>query len=68
MKVLSLSDLKEIKSILETRLKVKQRWVDAERGRDYEEYSRREIIYYKDENHDKLKQVNQQIENILNNI
>jgi hypothetical protein len=68
IKNLSLSDLTTIKSMLETRLKIKEQWMNSQRGYDYGEYSRRELIYHKDENHEKLKRVNQQIENILNSI
>lgn len=65
---MNLSDLKEIKSILEQRLKKKEQWMIAERGHDYEEYCRREFIYLRDENHEKLKRVNQRIEDFINAI
>jgi hypothetical protein len=67
-KELSLSDLIEIKSILEERLKNKERYMNAERGYDYEEYCRRRLIYHKDENHEKLKRVNKRIEDFINTI
>lgn len=35
---MSLSDLKEIKSILTERLEKKEKWMIAERGHNYEEY------------------------------
>ena len=68
MEKLSLSDLKEIKSILEKRLEEIKCWRDAQRGYNYEEYCKRELIYHKDKNHEKLKRVNQQIEDIINSI
>jgi hypothetical protein len=63
---MSLSDLKHIKSILEERLSQKENWMNSERGRNYEEYCRRELIYHNDENHSKLKRVNQRIEDFIN--
>ena len=41
---MSLSDLKHIKSILEERLTQKEKWMNSERGHNYEEYCRRELI------------------------
>lgn len=66
IKTMSLSDLKQIKSILTERLEKKEKWMVAECGYNYEEYCRRELIYYKDENHEKLKRVNQRIEDFIN--
>ncbi len=63
---MSLSDLIQIKSILTERLEKKEKWMVAERGRDYEEYCRREMIYYHDENHQRLKRVNKRIEDFIN--
>lgn len=63
---MSMSDLKEIKSILTERLQKKENWMIAERGHNYEEYCRRELIYHQYENHEKLKRVNQQIEDFIN--
>ena len=63
---MSLSDLTNIKTILEQRLLEREKWRDSERGRNLEEYNRRELIYHRDENHSKLKRVNQQIEDFLN--
>jgi hypothetical protein len=68
IETMSLSDLKQIKSILEERLLQKEKWMNSERGHDYEEYSRRELFYYNDENHLKLKKVNQRIEDFINAI
>ena len=65
---LNLSDLIEIKSILEERLKNVERFMNAERGYNYEEQRRRELIYHKDENHEKLKRVNKRIEDFINTI
>ena len=66
IETMSLSDLKQIKSILTERLKKKELWMVAERGYNYEEYCRRELIYRRDENHEKLKRVNQRIEDFIN--
>lgn len=66
IKTMSLSDLKQIKSILTERLEKKEKWMVAERGHNYEEYCRREFIYHQDENHEKLKRVNQRIEDFIN--
>ena len=66
IETMSLSDLKQIKSILEERLLKKEKWMNSERGRNYEEYCRRELIYHNDENHSKLKRVNQRIEDYIN--
>ena len=66
IKTMNLSDLTNIKSILEQRLSQRENWRDSERGRNLEEYNRRELIYHQDENHSKLKRVNQRIEDFLN--
>ena len=63
---ISLSDLKEIKSILEERLKKKERYMTIERGYDYEEYCKRELFYRQDVNHERLKRVNKRIEDFVN--
>lgn len=65
IETISLSDLKEVKSIIEDRLLKKEQWMNAERGRNYEEYCRRELVYNKDENHEKLKRINQRIESFI---
>ena len=65
-KTMSLSDLKQIISILTERLEKKEKWMVAERGHNYEEYCRRELIYHQDENHEKIKRVNQRIEDFIN--
>mgnify|MGYP003655707742 CR=1 FL=1 len=66
---ISLSDLKEIKSILEERLKKKYRYMTIERGYDYEEYCKRELLYGQDVNYDvnyeRLKRVNKRIEDFV---
>ena len=61
-------ELKELKTIIESRLNKKRAWVDAQRGYNYDEYCRRELLYSQDENHIKLKKINQQIEKILKSI
>jgi hypothetical protein len=63
---MSLSDLKHIKSILEERLTQKEKWMNSERGQNYKEWCRRELIYHNDENHSKLKKVNQRVEDFIN--
>jgi|TARA_R110000782_G_scaffold9293_2_gene30004 hypothetical protein len=65
---ISLSDLKEIKSILEERLKKKYRYMTIERGYDYEEYCKRELLYGQDVNYERLKRVNKRIEDFVNTI
>ena len=66
IETMSLSDLKQIKSILTERLKMKEKLMIAERGHNYEEYCRREWFYHQDENHEKLKRINQRIEDFIN--
>jgi len=66
IKTMSLSDLKEIKSIIKEKLEQKEKWMNSERGRNYDEYYRRELIYRRDENHEKLKRVNQRINDFIN--
>jgi hypothetical protein len=68
IETMSLSDLKEIKSILTERLEKKEKWMMAQRGRNYEECCRGELIYHQDENHEKLKRVNQRIEDFINKL
>ena len=41
-------ELKELKNIIETKLNTKKQWVDAERGHNYNEYCKRELIYSQD--------------------
>ena len=69
---ISLSDLKEIKSILEERLKKKYRYMTIERGYDYEEYCKRDLLYGQvvnyDVNYERLKRVNKRIEDFVNTI
>ena len=60
--------LKEIKSILEERLKKKYRYMTIERGYDYEEYCKRELLYGQDVNYERLKRVNKRIEDFVNTI
>ena len=65
---ISLSNLKEIKSIIEERLNKKYLYMTAERGYDYEEYCKREILYRQDVNYERLKRVNKRIEDFVNTI
>lgn len=60
---ISLSDLKEIKSILQERLNKK--YGDG-RGYDYEKRMKREILYRQDVNYERLKRVNKRIEDFVN--
>lgn len=53
--------ISELKTILEQQLLEKELWMNSQRGRDYEEYSRRSLIYHNDKNHLKLKKINDQI-------
>lgn len=66
IETMSLSDLIQLKSILEERLLQKEKWMNSERGRNYEVYCKRELIYHNDENHSKLKRVKQRIEDFIN--
>jgi hypothetical protein len=68
MEELNLSDLLKVKSILENKLENKRQQVKCFLGRDYERYHKVESAYIKDENHNRLKRVNEQIENIINSI
>lgn len=68
MKGLSLSDLTIMKSIFERKLSEKRAWMDDQRGRDYDEWTKRWIEYGQDPNHEKLKKVNEMIEKIINTI
>jgi len=61
----SLSDLVIIKSDIEKGLSLKEGWVDAVRGRDYDEYMRRHYLYHTDENHAKLERVNAHIKEVI---
>jgi hypothetical protein len=61
-----LSDLKQVKSILEERLAQKEKWRDSQRGYSYEEWVKRDVVYHADENHSKLQRVNQRIEDFIN--
>jgi hypothetical protein len=61
-------ELKELKNIIETKLNTKKQWVDAERGNNYNEYCERELIYSQDEHHEKLKKINEQINQIIKSI
>ena len=65
---ISLSDLKEIKSILEERLNKKYRYMTIKRGYDYDEYCKREILYRQDVDHERLKRVNKKIKDFVNRI
>ena len=62
---ISLSDLKEIKSILQERLNERY---GCERGLDYEKRMKREILYRQDVNYERLKRVNKRIEDFVNTI
>jgi hypothetical protein len=60
---ISLSDLKEIKSILQERLNKKYGYAS---GYDYEKRMKREILYRQDVNYERLKRVNKRIEDFVN--
>jgi ribonuclease HI len=65
---INILELKELKNIIETKLNAKKRWVDAERGHNYNEHCKRELIYSQDEHHEKLKKINEQINQIIKSI
>ena len=65
---ISLSDLKEIKSILEEKLNKKYRYMTIERGYDYDERCKREILYRQDVDYERLKRVNKRIKDFVNTI
>jgi hypothetical protein len=65
---MSLTDLLKLKSIIEERLAKQKAWLDGGRGFDYTEYCRRETIYENDENHSRLKIINQRIEEFVNSV
>ena len=60
---MSLYELKEIKSILEERLK---KWRDLELGKDFDEYNRRDLLYVESEYHSKLLKVSVRIKTLIN--
>lgn len=66
IETLSLCDLKQIKSILEEMLLQKEKWVNSQRGCNYEEFCKRELIYHNDENHSKLNRVNKRLNDFIN--
>jgi len=68
MKGLSLSDLMHMKAIFEQKLAEKEAWVNAQRGRDWEEMKRRDIEYHQDPHHEKLRKVKEMIDKIVNSI
>ena len=63
---LSLSDLLNLKIIHERKLRQSEIYMESERGSDLEEYLKREMIYSKHESHDKIKQINFEIEKFIN--
>lgn len=63
---LSLSDLLNLKIIHERKLRQSEIYMESERGRDLEEYLKREMIYSKHESHDKIKRINFEIEKFIN--
>lgn len=65
---MSLTDLLKLKSIIEERLAKQKAWLDGGCGFDYTEYCRRKTIYENDENHSRLKIINQRIEEFVNSV
>ena len=65
---MSLCDLEKISLILKQKLLVKEKWRDSQRGYNLELYNQRDLLYRNDENHIKLKKINQYIEDLLNRI
>jgi hypothetical protein len=65
---LSLIELKELKSMVENRLRNKKIDVDRELGRNYDLYKVNEGKYHQDEDHNRLKRVIDRIELYINSI
>jgi hypothetical protein len=63
---LSLSDLLNLKIIHERKLRQAEIYMEIERGRDLDEYLKREMIYSKHESHSKIKQIKFEIEKFIN--
>ena len=62
---LTLTDLITLKSMFENELDKSERFANAERGYNLEEYNRRYIIYKDHIYHEKLKRINNQIKLIM---
>ena len=62
---LSLAELKDLKKMIEADLAGKYKYVIEVRGYDYSELCRRELVYNKDDNHRKLKKINDRIKQFL---
>jgi hypothetical protein len=62
---LTLTELITLKSMFENELDKSERFAAAERGRSYEEYNKRYIIYKNNIYHEKLKRINNQIKLIM---
>ena len=65
---MAITDLLALKDILVSRLQEAEKNMEAMRGYDYEEYCRREVLYKSDKNHERLKKVNEQIENVIKSL
>jgi|688.fasta_scaffold01065_56 hypothetical protein len=65
---LSLIDLKELKLMIENRLRNKKSDVDRELGRNYDIYKVNEEKYHQDEDHNRLKRIVDRIEFYINSI
>ena len=65
---MSLSDLMQLRTILEHNLDGLKAWRNSERGYNLDEYRRRDLIYGGHIDNQKLKVVNLQIENIVEKI
>ena len=65
---MGLADLVAAERILKKRLEEGQSWVDAQRGRDYVEFERREKIHMDSPYHGKLKKVTERILHVIENL
>lgn len=62
---MSLSDLNILKSALEKQLSIKEEYANAQRGHDLEEFNRRYLTFRNDEDHERLREVNRRIKDII---
>lgn len=63
---MSLTDLITLKSLIEKKLDRLRRMRDGERGYNYDRYNELDLLYQRNENHKRLKVVNERIEEIVN--
>lgn len=63
---MSLTDLITLKSLIEKKLDRLRKMRDGERGYDYDRYNKLDLEFQRNENHKRLKIVNERIEEIVN--